>query len=225
MDPAVLYNGWLTSDFARAQRWERYRLAIVAGRELETLAPYRAKGLLVLRYTANGDEARDEKIDDPRCDGLFLDHSTAPVELLTGLATRLHARSKLLAVNTGWGANTREDFGPADLLLVESFLGTHTGDEGKWPVLYSRTDPARDLQRLHRLRARGYPVIALTFGPRQDTALARSSMAAAASGGARYFIYQQVPGWEMPGADFAFLDPAVIVNPTHEESILRPGDP
>jgi len=85
----------------------------------------------------------------------------------------------------------------ADILLIESFIGTHSGDNKKIPLTYSRRDEATDIKRINTLKQLGYKTIALSYGPSEDITFANHCKDKAKE--ADYFIYTQPPGWEHPG--------------------------
>lgn len=204
MKNAVIYFGSLRSAFAAAQDWTPYSIAIIASDGLEVLSPYRQAGLRVFAYTHRHDDHFSAKLASDENDGLFLDWATPPAAFVENLCTELHRGCRRLIVNTGWGANTQVDYGPADMLMVESFIGTNSGDDGRWPVVYSRRDRHVDEARVRTLRQHGYEVMALTYGHAEDRRFAEHCRTRAAAAGASYFLYSQAPGWEMEGSGFRF---------------------
>jgi len=192
MKSACLYFGSLNGEFAKKQDWTKFSLGIFASDNLEPIQDARKKGTKVFSYTHKDDKLFEERLSADN-DGLFLDYSTAPNEYINDLANRLHQINKQLILNTGWGKNKRTDYGKADILLVESFLGTNSGDDGKWPVTYSKTEEHTDLKRLEDLKT--YKLIALTYGPSTDLEFANYCKNKAKD----YFIYTQTPGWEKDG--------------------------
>ncbi len=204
MKNAVIYFGSLVSPFARDQDWSKYALAIVACDKLEELRSFRSRGLKVFSYTHRHDKDQNHKMCTLDNDGLMLDWSTAPESRLGTLAESLRGRGKSLIVNTGWGSHDKMDYGPADMLIVESFIGSHSGDDGKWPVTYVRRDETSDMLRVEMLARLGYSVIALSYGPSEDAAFAFRCMKQAQAAYADLFIYCQAPGWEKGGSGFRF---------------------
>ena len=168
MKNAVIYNGSLESEFAKKQHWSVYSIAIIASKYLANLQPYRRSGLLVFSYTHRKDPDQQIKLVSDENDGVMLDWSTAPREYIHSLSNALHSRDKLLMVNTGWGSHKKVDYDSADILLVESFIGTNSGDDGKWPVKYTRRDECNDVQRMQTLADLGYVTTALSYGASND---------------------------------------------------------
>ena len=196
----VQYFGSLKSPFARKQRWGNYDLAIVAGVELKKLKSYR--NLTVLSYTHWTDEQMVHKIDAKHNHGIFMDWGSIPPAEVARLKLRLPP-GKVLAVNTGWGSNPQTDYGPADIVMVESFIGSHKEND-KYPAEWVVRESKTDMTKVFRLRQKGYKVIALSYGPSEDATFRRSCRIAAANAGADYFIYTQPPGWEKDGSGFRF---------------------
>ncbi|MFO8015894.1 MAG: hypothetical protein R6U32_02210 [Candidatus Woesearchaeota archaeon] len=112
-----------------------------------------------------------------------------------------------MIVNAGWGTHKRHDYGSADIVLIESFLGTNSGDDGNWPVIYSKRDEQPDLMKLRGLKQRGYEVITLTYRPSSELDFALSSFEKAKANGSDYFIYSQAPSWEKEGSGFKLFTP------------------
>lgn len=194
MKLAVFYYGSLNSDFARKQDWSKFDLGVFACNNIDILK----SKLRVFSYTHKGDSEQKEKFKLPN-NGLFLDYATAPKEYINNLADILHKSNRQLIVNTGWGTHMREDYGRADTLLFESFLGTHSGDDKKWPAKYFRRDEAQDMKKL-RLLKRNYKVITMTYGPSTDKAFARKCFEKAKE--SDYFVYTQYPLWEAEDSGF-----------------------
>jgi hypothetical protein len=202
MKIAAIYFGSLKSSFALAQDWSKFDLGIFASDSLDALQNARESGTRVFSYTHRTDAHQIDRLDSGLNDGLFLDWATAPNQYIDSLVTRLHDKQKSLIVNTGWGAHTRSDYGHADILLFESFLGTNSGDNGKWPVDYSKTDEHADIKKLRILKQKGYKLITLTYGPSCDRVFALDCHEKARIHGSDYFIYTQAPGWEKEGSGF-----------------------
>ena len=197
---AVHYYGSLASGFARRQKWERYDLAITADKELQYIS--RVPGLRVLSTTHGCDPNLSFKLGTPYNDGIMFDGARASTLDITRLKRAL-LPEKILAINTGWGSNPRIDYGCADMVMVESFIGSHN-DDGRYPVDYFVRPPELDMEKVLALKTFGYKVIALTYGPSEDWLFCEKCLELAARCGADYFIYTQPPGWEMPGSGYRF---------------------
>ncbi|MFH1439485.1 MAG: hypothetical protein ABIG89_02900 [Candidatus Woesearchaeota archaeon] len=202
MKVATIYFGSLSSRFATMQDWSNLDLGILASDNLNTIQGARISGTKVFSYTHRKDSQQESKLQSNLNDGLFLDWATAPNEYIDSLVCKLHQQEKKMIVNTGWGTHRRYDYGSADIVLFESFLGTNSGDDGNWPVMYSRRDEQSDLIKLRALKTKGYEVIALTYGPSSEVDFALSSFEKARIYGCDYFIYSQAPGWEKEGSGF-----------------------
>ena len=200
---AVIYFGSLKSAFAQAQDWNRYALCIVASNDISSIFS-RFDRLQIFAYTHRQDSDMMKKVGDPSNHGLFLDWADVPICELSRLERELSSKGKRIIVNTGWGSTTRTEYPGAHMLLVESFIGTNSGDNGVFPVTYGLRDERVDMARVSALKQLGYEVVALSYGPSSGRALCEHCQRSAAEAGADYFIYCQAPGWEMEGAGFEF---------------------
>ncbi len=208
MKSAIIYNGSIESEFAKNQAWENYPLAIVASKELDALSKYREQGLLVISYTHPDDDEMKEKISSKQNDGMFLDLAVnVSTKEIDKLKKKLRRKNKILIVNTGWGSNERSDYGSADMAMVESFIGSNSGDDGIFPVTYSRRPDEVDIGKVRELKACGYEVVAISYGESDDLAFCEECKSKAEHAGADYYIYSQPPMWEMPGCNFKFWKP------------------
>ncbi|MFC1730589.1 hypothetical protein ACFL6I_09650 [candidate division KSB1 bacterium] len=198
MENAAIYFGSLKSSFAREQDWEKFSLGIFASEHLDLV---QNKGIQVFSYSHKDDSNLKNKIDDMN-NGIFLDWASVPNGFINDLAQKLHRAGKKIIVNTGWGLHSRSDYGNADILLLESFLGMNSGDDGVWPVKYSRTDEGADIRKLRALKEKGYKSITLSYGPSADMNFANYCRNIAEQNCADFFIYCQAPGWEKEGSGF-----------------------
>lgn len=214
MKIAVFYNGSLRHPFAKKQNWADFDLGIFAGKTLEDIQWARKKGLLVFPYWSPTEKNKtpreiqkrqDDIVIDTLNDGLYADWSDAPVDDINRLVEKLNRQDKRFVLNTGWGTLTRTDYGKADILLVESFIGSNREVDGK--TEYFLRDEKKDIQRLESLTEAGYKVIALTYGPITDRKFAMHCHEKARKHGAEYFIYQHPPGWAAEGSGFDFFKP------------------
>jgi hypothetical protein len=204
LKPAILYHGKLNSAFAVRQDWSKYDLAIVADDEPVSLDEYRLKGMKVLSYThPRDDDHIDRQIISFNNDGIFLDLAVqVDPQTLKEIYGLCMVEGKLLAVNSGWASNTREDYGHADIVMVESFFGTFI--EGVDPPLYKQRDHKIDMAKVRRFKEFGYQVVALSYGDPENFAMCAACHDCAEAAGADYFIYTQSPAWERPGSGFLF---------------------
>lgn len=207
MDIATFYFGSLRSRFAQSQDWSQFALGVFASKHLEEIQNHRIEGIEIFSYTHRKDSQQNEKADSLLNDGIFLDWTTAPEQYIDSLVSRLHKQNKKLIVNTGWGTHLRDNYGFADILLIESFLGTNSGDDGKWPVRYSRRETESDIRKLKMLKKRGYQVVTLTYGPSEDIAFARDCHDIAKDNGSDFFMYIQAPGWEKADSGYGLFGP------------------
>ena len=192
----------LKSRFAAQQDWSCFDLGIFASEWMGILDRARGEGLEAFSYTHRNDRSQKEKILSEHNDGVFLDWASADNVYIDNLAVGLHDRGKKIIVNTGWGRHKRHDYGKADILLIESFLGTNSGDDGEWPVKYSKTSEEADIGKLKSLKQEGYNVIALTYGPVTEISFARDCFGKARDNGNDYFMYVQAPGWEKDNSGY-----------------------
>jgi hypothetical protein len=205
MKPAILYHGQLNSAFAVRQDWGKYSLAIIAGDEPVSLDEYRLRGMKVLSYTHPADKSLDDKIFKFNNDGIFLDLAVGvDKQELNELYVACMVEGKIFAINSGWGSNERVDYGEADLVMVESFIGSvEEGSEAVSPPYYLR-EPLVDVKKVWRFKEMGYQVVTLSYGASDDYERFSMCYYSALDAGADYFIYTQSPAWEKPGAGFRF---------------------